>query len=56
MIYLTGELGPVSKEVTGFDLPVTGSLPDELDGRYLRIGPNPINPDPATYHWFLGDG
>ena len=25
-------------------------------GTLLRNGPNPISPDPATYHWFLGDG
>lgn len=34
-----------------------GSIPEHLDGRYLRIGPNPIaEVDPATYHWFRGDG
>jgi carotenoid cleavage dioxygenase len=22
----------------------------------LRIGPNPVEPDPASYHWFTGDG
>ena len=39
------------------DLEVTGSIPEELTGRYLRNGPNPVvAPDPATYHWFLGDG
>jgi len=55
--YLTGNFAPVRDEVTAFDLPVTGSIPDGLDGRYLRIGPNPIEPpDPATYHWFTGDG
>ncbi|HQV58494.1 MAG TPA: carotenoid oxygenase family protein, partial [Ilumatobacteraceae bacterium] len=47
----------VSTEVTAFDLPITGTVPIELDGRYLRNGPNPIGPvDPATHHWFLGDG
>lgn len=55
-IYLTGDLGPVAEEVTAFDLPVKGALPPELDGRYLRNGPNPIAPDPATHHWFVGDG
>ncbi|MDQ6696134.1 MAG: carotenoid oxygenase family protein, partial [Actinomycetota bacterium] len=55
--YLTGNFAPVHEELTAFDLPVTGSLPAELEGRYLRIGPNPINDvDPATYHWFTGDG
>ncbi len=36
---------------------MTGHIPEHLDGRYLRIGPNPIaEVDPATYHWFSGDG
>jgi carotenoid cleavage dioxygenase-like enzyme len=55
--YLDGNFGPVTEEVTTFDLPVTGSVPPELAGRLLRIGPNPRTvPDPATYHWFTGDG
>ena len=34
-----------------------GTIPDQLDGRYLRNGPNPVvAPDPAAYHWFLGSG
>jgi carotenoid cleavage dioxygenase len=48
---------PVSEEVTAFDLPITGELPPELDGRYLRNGPNPLAPvDPTRHHWFVGDG
>jgi carotenoid cleavage dioxygenase len=43
-------------ELTLTDLPVTGVIPKALDGRYLRIGPNPIAPNPASYHWFIGDG
>ena len=55
--YLTGNFAPVTEEMTVADLEVTGSIPEELTGRYLRNGPNPvIAPDPATYHWFLGDG
>ncbi len=55
--YLEGFLAPVSSEVTAYDLPVTGHIPDHLDGRYLRNGPNPAaEVDPATYHWFSGDG
>jgi len=54
--YLEGNYAPVSVEVTETALPVTGSLPDWLDGRYLRNGPNPMSADPATYHWFTGDG
>lgn len=55
--YLDGNLAPVQEELTATDLAVTGSIPRDLDGRYLRIGPNPIAAtDPTRYHWFLGDG
>jgi carotenoid cleavage dioxygenase len=54
--FLDGNFGPVTEEVTAYDLAVTGTIPAELEGRLLRIGPNPKAPDPATYHWFLGDG
>jgi carotenoid cleavage dioxygenase-like enzyme len=55
--YLLGNYAPVAGEETVTDLSVTGSLPNALNGRYLRNGPNPITPpDPATYHWFTGDG
>ncbi len=47
----------MTTEVTATDLPVTGRIPEHLDGRYLRNGPNPVaEVDPATYHWFTGDG
>ena len=40
--YLEGNFGPVHEEITAVDLPVTGTIPAELDGRLLRNGPNPI--------------
>ena len=55
--YLSGNYAPVTEEVTAVDLPVEGELPEELAGRYLRNGPNPMGEvDPATHHWFTGDG
>jgi len=54
--FLTGIHAPMKEEAEITDLPVTGTIPPELDGRYLRIGPNPTDPDPAGYHWFTGDG
>ena len=55
--YLLGNYAPVASEETVTNLSVTGTLPSTLSGRYLRNGPNPITPpDPATYHWFTGDG
>ena len=54
--FLTGIHSPMTAELTIEDLVVTGTIPPELDGRYLRIGPNPIAADPRSYHWFVGDG
>lgn len=55
--YLEGGLAPIQQEYTLTDLQVSGAIPDYLDGRYLRNGPNPIGEiDPAVYHWFTGDG
>lgn len=54
--YLEGGFAPVREERTETALEVDGKLPEHLEGRYLRIGPNPIRPDPATYHWFMGAG
>jgi len=54
--FLTGLHTPMIEEMTIEDLAVTGTIPPTLDGSYLRIGPNPIAPDPRLYQWFLGDG
>ena len=54
--FLTGLHAPMSEELTIEDLSVAGTIPAALDGRYLRIGPNPMEADPARYHWFVGDG
>lgn len=55
--FLSGNFAPVPEETTAQQLRVTGSIPRELNGRFLRIGPNPIErQDPAKYHWFTGNG
>ena len=54
--FLQGSFAPVTEETTAFDLPVTGTLPAGLTGRYLRNGPNPLGLDDPNYHWFLGAG
>jgi carotenoid cleavage dioxygenase-like enzyme len=57
MTFMEGGFAPVREEVTAHDLAVSGTVPPELEGRLVRIGPNPITPpDPATHHWFLGTG
>ncbi|MFF4574908.1 carotenoid oxygenase family protein [Streptomyces sp. NPDC001410] len=52
--HLSGNYAPVTEELTAHDLPVTGTIPPELAGWYLRNGPNPA--DAASGHWFFGDG
>jgi carotenoid cleavage dioxygenase-like enzyme len=54
--FLQGSFAPVTEEITAYDLPVTGTLPAELNGRYLRNGPNPLGLDDPNYHWFIGHG
>ena len=55
--YLRGVHRPMASELTLSDLKITGEIPPSLDGRYIRIGPNPAaKQNPAAYHWFAGDG
>ncbi|WP_107774076.1 carotenoid oxygenase family protein [Nocardioides sediminis] len=54
--YLQDNFAPVTEELTALDLTVTGVLPDHLDGRYLRNGPNPMHDQGPHFHWFLGEG
>ncbi|MER7349794.1 carotenoid oxygenase family protein [Streptomyces aurantiacus] len=55
--FLEGAFAPVTEELTAFDLKVTGRLPRDLDGRYLRTGPNALGlEDVRAHHWMLGDG
>ncbi len=54
--YVSGNFGPVAVESSVVDLKVTGELPKELIGRYVRNGPNPSSPTDAGHHWFIGDG
>lgn len=54
--YVAGVHQPMPAELTLTDLTVTGVIPAGLRGRYLKMGANPVHPDPAAHHWFLGDG
>ena len=48
-----GNYAPVHDELTDSELTVEGSIPADLNGWYLRNGPNPRQDSP---HWFTGDG
>lgn len=55
--YLAGNFAPVAAELTETALQVRGRLPQALNGRYIRTGPNPMEvPNPARHPWFPGDG
>ena len=51
--FRTGNYAPVHDELTEYNLAVDGAIPPELDGWYLRNGPNPRG---DSSHWFVGDG
>ena len=55
--FLHGIHTPLDREFLYENLTVNGNIPSELDGLYVRNGPNPVKPpNERRYHWFLGDG
>ena len=54
--FLVGIHRPMRSELTLDTLAVTGTIPPGLNGRYLKMGANPVDPEPLGSHWFLGDG
>jgi carotenoid cleavage dioxygenase-like enzyme len=55
--YVAGNFAPLKSEVTAYDLKVIGHIPEELAGRFFRMGPNPIDDvDQTRYHWFSATG
>ena len=53
---LEGAYAPVVDEIVRSDLRVVGEIPRDLNGVYLRNGPNPRYAPLGRYHWFDGDG
>jgi carotenoid cleavage dioxygenase-like enzyme len=54
--FLEGNFAPVTDERDDDGLEVIGEVPRELDGWFVRNGPNPQFHPLQTYHWFAGDG
>lgn len=54
--FLEGNFAPVPDEIDAIGLEVTGTLPEALEGRFIRTGPNPVDADPENHHWFVGEG
>jgi carotenoid cleavage dioxygenase len=55
--YIAGAYAPTTDELTlgGLEV-VEGRIPDDLNGVYVRNGPNPQYEPQGRYHWFDGDG
>lgn len=54
--YLEGAWESVFDEITATDLKCIGEIPSDLNGVYLRNGPNPKYQPRGRYHVFDGDG
>ena len=55
--FLSGRFAPVGEEISADRLEVTGALPDDLTGAYVRNGPNPRFTPLGSYTYPLeGDG
>jgi carotenoid cleavage dioxygenase len=54
--FLRENFAPVYEELEAVDLDIEGELPAELQGTFVRNGPNPRFPPESGYHWFEGDG
>ena len=55
--YLQGNYAPVKNLISETGLKVTGQIPKDLSGLFIRNGPNPMSSvNEKKHHWFLGEG
>ncbi|KAJ6966360.1 9-cis-epoxycarotenoid dioxygenase NCED2 [Populus alba x Populus x berolinensis] len=55
-VQISGNFAPVPEQPVVHNLPVTGEIPDSIQGFYLRNGANPLHEPVAGHHFFDGDG
>jgi carotenoid cleavage dioxygenase-like enzyme len=52
-----GNFKPIKNELEAFNLSLLeGSLPESMDGMFIRNGPNPFKDNDPRFHWFEGWG
>ena len=54
--FLQGNWTPIHEEITAENLKIIGKLPADLEGMFVRNGPNLQFPPKQNYHLFEGDG
>lgn len=55
-VQIAGNFSPVPEQPVSHNLPVTGTVPDCINGVYVRNGANPLFQPIAGHHLFDGDG
>ncbi|GFP78716.1 9-cis-epoxycarotenoid dioxygenase nced1 chloroplastic [Phtheirospermum japonicum] len=55
-VQIAGNFSPVPEHPATHQLPVTGKIPDSIQGVYVRNGANPLFEPVAGHHFFDGDG
>ncbi|KAI9185420.1 hypothetical protein LWI28_007082 [Acer negundo] len=55
-VQISGNFAPVPEKQVCQQLPVTGKVPECIQGFYVRNGANPLHEPVAGHHFFDGDG
>ncbi|CAK9151784.1 unnamed protein product [Ilex paraguariensis] len=55
-VQIAGNFAPVPEQPVCYSLPVTGKIPECVQGVYVRNGANPLFEPVAGHHFFDGDG
>lgn len=56
LVQIAGNFAPVPEQPVRQELPVTGTIPECINGVYIRNGANPLFEPIAGHHFFDGDG